>query len=102
MKFIQMAAVDALTKAMRIDLVKYGIRVGQVSPGHVEQTEFARVRFDDIEKAKIYEDFVPLNSNDVAEAIYFMVTRPKHVSIQDIQIFGTQQASATIVDRSGR
>jgi len=95
-------AVDALTKAMRIDLVKYGIRVGQVSPGHVEQTEFARVRFDDIEKAKIYEDFVPLNSNDVAEAIYFMVTRPKHVSIQDIQIFGTQQASATIVDRSGR
>ena len=55
-----------------------------------------------LDKAKIYEDFVPLNSNDVAEAIYFMVTRPKHVSIQDIQIFGTQQASATIVDRSGR
>ena len=56
-------AVDALTKAMRIDLHKYNIRVGQVSPGHVEETEFAEVRFDgDKERAKIYEDFMPLDS----------------------------------------
>ncbi len=96
-------AVDALTKAMRMDLHKYNIRVSQVSPGHVEETEFALVRFDgDEERAKIYEDFQPVTSKDVAEIIYFMATRPAHVNIQDTLVMGTQQASATIIDRSGR
>lgn len=96
-------AVEALTKTMRLDLHKYGIRVSQVAPGHVEETEFALVRFDgDAERAKIYEDFKPLTSRDVAEAILFMVNRPAHVNVQDILIMGAQQASATVVDRSGR
>jgi len=95
--------VDALTKAMRIDLHKHGIRVGQVAPGHVEATEFAQVRFDgDKEKAKIYQDFTPTNSKDIAKIIYFMATQPKHVNIQDILVMGTQQASSNFIDRSGR
>ena len=95
--------VDALTKAMRIDLHKHGIKVGQVAPGHVEQTEFARVRFDvDKERAKIYDDFVPTNSNDIAEIIYFIATQPRHVNIQDILVMGSQQANSLIIDRSGR
>lgn len=97
------AAVDALTKGMRYDLHKYGVRVGQICPGHVEETEFARVRFHgDEEKAKIYEDFQPLKSSDVAEVVYFMATRPPHVNIEDVVLWGTQQASATVIDRSGR
>jgi NADP-dependent 3-hydroxy acid dehydrogenase YdfG len=96
-------AVDALTRAIRLDLHAHNIRVSQVSPGHVEETEFAITRFDgDAERAKIYNDFQPLKSSDVAEVIYFMVTRPAHVNIQDVQMFGTQQASSTVVDRSGR
>lgn len=96
-------AVEALTRAMRLDLHTHNIRVGQVSPGHVEETEFAITRFDgDAERARIYNDFQPLKSSDVAEAIYWMVTRPPHVNVQDIQLFATQQASATVVDRSGR
>ena len=96
-------AVDALTKAIRLDLHKYGIRVGQVAPGHVESTEFALVRFDgDKEKAKIYEDFVPVNSKDIAKIIYFMASQPKHVNIQDILVMGTQQANSNFIDRSGR
>ncbi len=96
-------AVEALTKAMRLDLHKYNIRVSQVAPGHVEETEFALVRFDgDSEKAKIYEDFRPLTSKDVAEAIYFIASRPPHVNVQDILLMGTQQASNLILDRSGR
>lgn len=96
-------AVDALTKGMRIDLHKHGLRVGQVAPGHVESTEFALVRYDgDREKSKIYEDFIPVNSKDIANVIYFMVAQPKHVNIQDILVMGTQQASATIINRSGR
>ncbi len=96
-------AVEALTKAMRMDLHQYNIRVSQIAPGHVEETEFAKVRFHgDTDKAKIYEDFIPVNSRDVAETIHFMATRPPHVNIQDILIMGTQQASALITDRSGR
>lgn len=96
-------AVDALTRAMRLDLHAYNIRVGQVSPGHVEETEFAITRFDgDAEKARIYDDFQPLKASDVADAIYYIATRPAHVNVQDIWLYGTQQASATVVDRSGR
>ncbi len=96
-------AVDGLTKAMRMDLHAHNVRVSQISPAHVEETEFALVRFDgDEEKAKIYEDFTPVNSTDVAETIYFMASRPQHVNILDVVIQGTQQPSATIIDRSGR
>lgn len=96
-------AVDALTKAMRIDLHKHHIRVGQVSPGHVEETEFALVRFDgDAKKARIYEDFNPLTSRDVADAIHYMITRPPHVNIQEILMMGTQQANSLFIHRSGR
>jgi len=96
-------AVDALTRAMRLDLVKHGIRVGQICPAMVEETEFSVVRYDgDAEKAKIYEDFQPLRSPDVAKAIEFMITQPTHVNILDMVIQGTQQASSTVVDRSGR
>ncbi len=96
-------AVEALTKAMRIDLLPYNIRVGQVAPGHVEDTEFALVRFEgDRDKAQIYQDFNPVKSSDIAEIIYFMATRPSHVNIQDVLVTGTQQASATILQRNGR
>jgi len=88
---------------MRIDLHKHGIRVGQVAPGHVESTEFAEVRFHgDKKRAKIYEDFTPTNSKDIAKIIYFIASQPKHVNIQDILVMGTQQASSNFVDRSGR
>lgn len=96
-------AVDALTKSMRIDLHAHNIRVSQVSPGHVEETEFALVRFHgDKEKSKIYNDFVPLSAKDVAEIILFMATRPKHVNIQDVLVMGSQQANSNYIDRSGR
>ncbi len=97
------AAVDALTVSMRQDLYTHNVRVSQVSPAHVEETEFALVRFDgDAERAKIYEDFKPLTSRDVAEAIYFMASRPAHVDVLDIVMGGTQQAGVLLIDRSGR
>lgn len=97
-------AVDALTAAMRLDLVKHGVRVGQVCPAHVEETEFALVRFDgDSQRAeKVYENFQPLTSSDVAETIYFMASQPAHVNILDVVLQGKQQASSSYIDRSGR
>ena len=96
-------AVDGLTKAMRLDLHGHNIRVSQICPGHVEETEFALVRFDgDQERAKIYDDFQPLKSSDVAEVIYFMATRPPHITLHDVVLTGTQQASNNFIARSGR
>lgn len=98
------AAVDMLTKAMRLDLHKYNIRVSQVAPGAVEETEFSLVRYDgDAEKAaKTYDDFMPLQAKDVAEMIYYITNQPPHVNIQDVLIMPTQQASASVINRSGR
>ncbi len=96
-------AVDALTKAFRQDLHNHNIRVSQVSPGHTENTEFALVRFEgDEQRSKIYNDFNPLKSEDIANVIDFMINQPAHINIQDILVTSTQQASSTIIDRSGR
>lgn len=86
-------AVQSLTKGMRIDLLKHGIKVSSVSPGAVE-TEFSLVRFngDDNKARQVYKGFTPLNAQDIAEAILFIVTRPKHVNIDDVLIMPTDQA----------
>jgi len=89
-------AVNGLTKAMRLDLLKLGIRVSQVSPGAVE-TEFSEVRFHgDKEIAdKVYKGYTPLTAEDVAESVYFVASQPDHVNINDIIIMPTEQANAT-------
>ncbi len=93
-------AVDALTKGMRIDLLKYGIRVTSIAPGMVE-TEFSIVRFKgDKERAdKVYERLTPLSADDVAEAVWFAVSRPPHVNINDLLIMPVAQANITTVFR---
>lgn len=87
-------AVNSLTQGMRIDFVKHGINVSQVSPGLVE-TEFSEVRFHgDKERAKeVYNWLDPLKGEDIAEAIYWMASRPPHVNINDIWIMPSAQAS---------
>jgi NADP-dependent 3-hydroxy acid dehydrogenase YdfG len=94
-------AVNAITKGLRIDLVKYGIKVSSISPGMAE-TEFSLVRYHgDAEKAKaVYSGLVPLNAEDIADAVEFIITRPKHVSINDIQINPAQQANTYISFRN--
>ncbi len=86
-------AVQSLTKGMRLDLLKHGIKVSSVSPGAVD-TEFSLVRFKgDSDKASlVYKGFTPLNALDIAESILFMVTRPAHVNIDDILIMPSSQA----------
>lgn len=95
------SAVDAITKGMRIDLLNHNIKVTSIAPGMVE-TEFSVVRFKgDKEKAdQVYKGFVPLNGEDVADAILYAVTRPAHVNINDMLIMCTAQASATYVNRN--
>jgi NADP-dependent 3-hydroxy acid dehydrogenase YdfG len=88
-------AVNAISKAMRIELLPYHIKVSTISPGAVE-TEFSLVRFKgDQEKAdQVYKGFTPLNAKDIAESIYFVLSRPAHVNIDDLLIMPSAQASA--------
>ena len=93
-------AVDALSKAMRIDLLPHNIKVTAVNPGMVE-TEFSLVRFNgDDERAKnVYKGLEPLRAEDIAETIYWIATRPAHVNINDILIMPAAQANATTTIR---
>ncbi|MDA0882566.1 MAG: SDR family oxidoreductase [Bacteroidetes bacterium] len=89
-------AVDALTKAMRIDLLPYGIKVSQIAPGAAE-TEFSLVRFKgDEDKAKaVYQGFDALQAEDIAETVWFVVSRPDHVCLNDIIIMPKAQANSS-------
>lgn len=93
-------AVDAITKSLRMDLVDTPLRVSTVDPGLVE-TNFSVVRFHgDTERAKkVYEGLTPCTPDDVADAVLYCITRPPHVSVNQIVIMPTAQASAMVVHR---
>lgn len=93
-------AVDAINQGMRLDLNGKGIKVGAINPGLV-QTEFSEVRFKgDSERAeKVYQGYTPLKPEDVADIIWFAVTRPPHVNIADLTVMCLDQASSTIVNK---
>ncbi len=88
-------AVDALSRAMRIDLLKHGIKVTNIAPGMVE-TEFSLVRFKgDSEKASaVYSGIEPLTADDIAEVIFYCANTPDHVCISDLVITPKAQANA--------
>lgn len=93
-------AVDALSKAMRIDLLRHNIKVTNIAPGMAE-TEFSIVRFKgDKERADaVYAGVDALTAEDIAEVIYFCATLPRHVCINDLLITPLQQANAGNVAR---
>jgi NADP-dependent 3-hydroxy acid dehydrogenase YdfG len=88
-------AVNALSKALRIELLPFGIRVSQIRPGLAE-TEFSIVRYHgDAEKAaQVYKGFEPLIANDIARIALFVADSPAHVCINDIEVTPTAQANA--------
>ena len=90
-------AVVALSKGMRLDLIGQNIRVTVVNPGHV-QTDFAKTRYKgNLEKVKeLYDGFRTLDPEDIAEAIWFAVSRPAHVNVDDILITPTDRRSTSI------
>ena len=93
-------AVLAITEGMRIDLNPFGIKVSAVNPGLVE-TEFSEVRFKGDSTADgVYKGYKALQPEDVAEVIYFAVSRPAHVNLADVLMFCTAQANSTIVKKN--
>lgn len=94
-------AVDALNKGMRIDLNKHNVRVSAIHPGLVE-TEFSDVRFKgDHDRAKtVYQGYKALQPEDIADIIYFVISRPYHVNIEDLVVYPTAQATASIINKN--
>ena len=94
------SAVEAINKGMRMDLNQYNIRVSAIHPGLVE-TAFSDVRFKgDTERAKkVYQGYKALQPEDIAEIIHFVITRPYHINIEDLVVFPSAQASATIINK---
>jgi 3-hydroxy acid dehydrogenase/malonic semialdehyde reductase len=96
------AAVDLISQGMRVDLLKYHIKVTAIHPGAAE-TEFSLVRFKGAEETakKVYDGLHPLSAADVADIVFYTATLPPHVCINDLVVTCTQQANATVFDRSG-
>ncbi len=94
------AAVRAISEGLKQDLLGTRVRVTSVDPGMVE-TEFSNVRFHgDAERAnKVYQGVKPLTADDVADVIFFCVTRSPHVNINEVVLMPVDQASATLVNR---
>jgi 3-hydroxy acid dehydrogenase/malonic semialdehyde reductase len=94
-------AVDALNKAMRIDMLPHNIKVTEINPGLAE-TEFSIVRFhgDEERAGQVYKGFTPLNADDIAEAAWFVVSRPAHVNINEMIIVPAAQANSRDVVRA--
>ena len=93
------AAVLAITEGMRMDLNPFGIKVSAINPGMVE-TEFSEVRFKGAPNSNdAYVGYKALQSEDIADIIYFTVSRPSHVNIADLLVFPTAQACNTIIKK---
>lgn len=88
-------AVDAISKAQRIDLLQYQIKVTAIHPGAAD-TEFSVVRFKgDAEKAKaVYSGYTPLMAEDIADTVWYVANTPAHVCINDLVITCTAQANS--------
>ncbi len=94
-------AVDAITKGMRLDLLKDRIKVTQIAPG-AANTEFSTVRFHgDKEKAdKAYEGYQPMLAKDIAELVYYATNLPAHLCINDLVVTSLSQANSYVIHRN--
>jgi 3-hydroxy acid dehydrogenase / malonic semialdehyde reductase len=96
------AAVDAISHSMRIDLLRHRIKVTAIHPGAAE-TEFSLVRFkgDEGQAQKIYEGYIPLKAEDVADTIFYCASLPPHVCINEVIMTCTAQADAIYFYKNG-
>ena len=94
-------AVNAISKAMRVDLNKTGIKVSEINPGLVE-TDFSNVRFkgDNELAEKVYQGYKALEAKDIADIIEFVINRPNHVNIADILVLPQAQATSSIINKN--
>lgn len=93
-------ALDALSKAMRIDLLPQRIKVTAIHPGAAE-TEFSMVRFkgDETKAKQVYDGFIPLYAEDVADVTYYCASLPENVCINDLTVSSVSQADGIYIHK---
>jgi NADP-dependent 3-hydroxy acid dehydrogenase YdfG len=93
-------AVDAISKAMRIDLLPHHIKITAIHPGAAE-TEFSLVRFkgDDTKAKQVYDGFTPLYANDIADVVFYCAGLPENICINDLTVTSTAQADAIYIHK---
>jgi len=95
-------AVRAFTEGLRQDLIGTNIRVSNIEPGMVN-SEFSLVRLGSQQKADaVYADMEPLTPEDIADTIIWVLNRPKHVNVQELVIYPTDQAHVGMVHRHNK
>jgi len=97
------AFVDQFSLNLRADLLGTPVRVTNIEPGLCGGTEFSSVRFkgDDARAAKIYDGTQPLTSEDIADTVYWVTTRPAHVNINSVQMMPVCQAFGPLAVKRG-
>lgn len=91
-------AVDVISEGMRLELTEFGIKVTNIQPGLVE-TDFSKVRFKGDEKRAetVYQGYEALKPEDIADAISYCISAPKHVAISDLTIYPSAQSEPRTV-----
>ncbi|WP_319381649.1 SDR family NAD(P)-dependent oxidoreductase [Thiomicrorhabdus sp.] len=98
------AFVEQFSANLRSDLLGSAIRVTNIEPGLLGDSEFSQVRFKgDRQRAKsVYENLQPLKSEDIAESVAWVLQQPAHVNINRIEIMPVHQAlGGPVVTRNG-
>lgn len=83
-------AVQAFAHAMRRQLVGSGVRIGSVAPG-VVLNELWGFDESDPGSSEHLANGTGITSEDVADAVLYMLSRPRHVNIRDLVILPTNQ-----------
>jgi len=88
------AFVKQFSLNLKADLVGSFVRITDVEPGLCGGTEFSTVRFsgDDARAAAVYKGTEPLTADDIAETVSWVVSLPRHVNINRIEMMPTCQA----------
>ncbi len=89
------AAVERITRGMRMDVLGSGVKISEVDPGMVE-TEFSVVRFHGDEAAAdaVYQGVTPLQAADIANVVTWIANQPPHVVIADVLVYPLDQAGS--------
>lgn len=94
-------AVDVISEGMRLELTEFGIKVTNIQPGAVE-TDFSMIRFKgDVSRSNaVYQGYNPLKAEDIADAIFYCVNAPKHVTVSDMTIYPAAQSEPRTIYRN--
>lgn len=77
-------AINCFVQTVRRQVFRHGIRVGSISPGPVNSALIADWPAEKLEQARAEGSLI--EAGDVAEAILFMLSRPRNVTIRDLVI----------------